>query len=603
MPQFVAFKIGDETIQLDVSSFIDGDALDVESLKVEIACVYFLQLSEEKRSKGLLPVIGHLKCCGKALCSAEPIEDLRHFIYEKNVGIDVIITGWVPKRLMKLYTDNCQKMPEVPNMKLLKKLYNLEVSEDEILISDCALQDLSLSPFLTALQVHRTVAVLDLSHNLLGNETMERLKQIFALSSQKYGSLIVDLHCNRFGPTALFQICECPVILARLEVLNLSQNRLTDACSSYLCAILENCKALYNLNIEACSVTSRTIQKIADTLHEGLVLSHLSIGKNYPISGNAMANLLVRLASLKRFSELSLAGIKLNKAMVDGLCELARSSSLSSLSLGGTQIGVEGAIKLTEALSSGPQELVKLDLSCCGLTSPGIAQICANIASVGSVTELNLNGNSIGGEGCNSLAAILMDQQCCLKCLALNKCNLGLAGVVQIIQALSGNDSLEELHLADNAGVPSETTIQFDLTSTWPKSNADANAAAPEPDCKMNTETDALEVADSEDEDMKGPAFSGQDGSCASSCQKNAFTGCQLIQDLSSAIRLATQLQLLDLSKNRFSGEVIDALYTSWSSSRSGLQAQKHVVTKDHTVHFSTDGKRCCGIKPCCKRD
>lgn len=50
--QFVAFKIGDETIQLDVSSFIDGDALDVESLKVEIACVYFLQLSEEKRSKG-----------------------------------------------------------------------------------------------------------------------------------------------------------------------------------------------------------------------------------------------------------------------------------------------------------------------------------------------------------------------------------------------------------------------------------------------------------------------------------------------------------------------------------------------------------------------
>ena len=38
-------------------------------------------------------MIGHLKCCGKALCSAEPIEDLRHFIYEKNVGIDVIITG------------------------------------------------------------------------------------------------------------------------------------------------------------------------------------------------------------------------------------------------------------------------------------------------------------------------------------------------------------------------------------------------------------------------------------------------------------------------------------------------------------------------------
>lgn len=38
-------------------------------------------------------MIGRLKCCGKALCSADPIADLRHFLYEKNVGIDVIITG------------------------------------------------------------------------------------------------------------------------------------------------------------------------------------------------------------------------------------------------------------------------------------------------------------------------------------------------------------------------------------------------------------------------------------------------------------------------------------------------------------------------------
>lgn len=61
----------------------------------------------------------------------------------------------------------------------------------------------------------------------------------------------------------------------------------------------------------------------------------------------------------------------------------------------------EGAVKLTGALSSRPQELVKLDLSCCGLTSPGITQICANIASIGSVTELNLNGSSIGSEVCH----------------------------------------------------------------------------------------------------------------------------------------------------------------------------------------------------------
>lgn len=37
------------------------------------------------------------------------------------------------------------------------------------------------------------------------------------------------------------QICECSVLFARLEVLNISGNRLTDACGSYLSTMLKNC--------------------------------------------------------------------------------------------------------------------------------------------------------------------------------------------------------------------------------------------------------------------------------------------------------------------------------------------------------------------------
>lgn len=42
------------------------------------------------------------------------------------------------------------------------------MSEDEIIVSDCRLQDLSATPFVNALQAHKTIAVLDISHNLLG---------------------------------------------------------------------------------------------------------------------------------------------------------------------------------------------------------------------------------------------------------------------------------------------------------------------------------------------------------------------------------------------------------------------------------------------------
>lgn len=39
--------------------------------------------------------------------------------------------------------------------------------------------------------------------------------------------------------------------------------------------------ALYSLNIEQCSITSRTIQKISDSLDAESVLEHLSLGTTY----------------------------------------------------------------------------------------------------------------------------------------------------------------------------------------------------------------------------------------------------------------------------------------------------------------------------------
>jgi hypothetical protein len=46
------------------------------------------------------------------------------------------------------------------------------VSEDEIVASDCQLDDLSATPFVNALQAHKTIAVLDISHNVLGKSIL-----------------------------------------------------------------------------------------------------------------------------------------------------------------------------------------------------------------------------------------------------------------------------------------------------------------------------------------------------------------------------------------------------------------------------------------------
>ncbi|KAK8271273.1 hypothetical protein V6Z12_D11G252100 [Gossypium hirsutum] len=602
------FKIDDNKINVAVSSFMAADKISIEPLKVELACLYYLQLPVEKRSKGLLPIIQNMECGGRPLESIENLDSLRNHLM--NVSVDVLINGWIQKRLMKLYIDSCKELCETPNMKLLKKLYVSEV-EDEVNVSECELQDISVIPLLNALHTHKGVALLDLSHNLLGNGTMEKLQRFFSSSGQKYGDLTLDLHCNRFGPTALFQICECPVLFTRLEVLNISGNRLTDACGSYLSTILEKCRALYSLNIERCSITSRTIQKVADALDTESVLSQLFIGHNNPISGNAISSLLGKLAILKRFSEFSLNGLKLSKTVVDGICHLAKTSCLSRLMLEGTAIGTDGALRLTRSLFSSTQEPLKLDLSFCGVASTYIYELNTNAIFISGILELHLGGNPIMQEGGNALSSLLLNPQCCLKVLNLKKCQLGMAGILQIVHALAENESLEELNLANNADTDKRLGILYckpanSSESSQPNhivSEPSLNPCSSKEFDELDPNYNKLEVADSEDDEVRvETAASGFNDSSASSCQRrNSTLECQFIQELSIAIGLAKQLQVLDLSNNGLSVQASEALYNAWSSgSRAGL-SWRHI--KDQIVHLSVEGNKCCRLKSCCKKD
>ncbi|KAK7358853.1 hypothetical protein VNO77_00793 [Canavalia gladiata] len=638
--QYITCQIGNDIIRVEATLCTTGNQLKIDSLKAALACIYYLQFPTEKRSEGLLPIIEHVKCAGRDLESLETAENLKELL--GNNMVEASVDGWIHKRLIKMYIDCCKELSEVPNVKVLKKLYNLEVSDDEIVVSECDLQDLSITPLINALHSQKSFAMLDLSHNLLGNGTMEKLQKVFTASGQSYGDLTLDLHCNRFGPTALFQICECPVLFARLEMLNISGNRLTDACGSYLSTILKNCTgkqhdlklchyeyhfcyllkdadyhippsfyllafccvALCSLNVENCCITSRTIQKIADALDSKSVLAHLCIGHNSPVSGNAIVNLLSKLSTLKRFSELNTSGLKLGKPVVDTLCKLAGTLTFSGLVLGGTGIGTEGAIKLSESLLKGTEELVKLDVSYCGLTSEFVLNVSVNFFT--SILELNLEGNPIMPEGSNALFSLLINPQCCLKVLVLRKCQLGLAGVLHIIEALAENSCLEELNLADNS-VPNEVSaLQCDLSVKSCSQNQEQKLDIIKVDdnqevlCSLNTAYHQLEVADSEDTPARvEAAASGIDDSCASSCQRNSSPECHFTQLFSVAIGKAKNLQLLDLSNNDFSAQAAETFYNSWATLRS-FSSQKHIT--EQVIHFSTKENKCCRVKPCCKK-
>ncbi|XP_010549170.1 PREDICTED: protein TONSOKU-like [Tarenaya hassleriana] len=604
--QKIIFRFESGLQHLLRSCFVN-DKLSMESLKVTLACLYYLELPDEKKTKGLLPIIQDIECGGRI----GPLELYNTLIGSAgSVVIEAFTNGWVHKRLMKLYMDCCQELSETPNMKLLKKLYISEV-EDEVNVSECELQDISAAPLLRSLHVHDTVAMLDLSHNMLGNGSIETLKQLFASSTQRYGALTLDLHCNRFGPTALFQICECPVLFNRLEVLNISRNRLTDACGSYLSTILKSCKALYSLNVEQCSLTSRTIQKIVQALDSETGLSQLYIGYNNPISGNAIQNLLAKLATLRSFAELSMNGVKLSNQVVDSLPRFAKTPSLSRLSLGGSGIGTDGAVKVTESICYQKEEAVKLDLSCSRLSSAFFLKLNSESSLAYSILELNVGGNSITEEGVGALATLLRNPCCSIKTLILNKCQLRLSGILRIIQALSDNKNLEELNLAENAEMDENLALlPFDQPVKESSEEANQNHRTCKPasmageirrleneqhQCKtdMHCEDD-LEVADSEEDEQE------EKSSLINTSALLPPSECYFIRELSVALSMAKHLQVLDLSNNGLSARATETLSWSWSGTRIGL-ALSHV--KDQTVHFYVKGRECCSVKPCCRKD
>lgn len=58
----------------------------------------------------------------------------------------------------------------------------------------------------------------------------------------------------------------------------------------------------------------------------------------------------------------------------------------------------DGALKLMESLSNENQEMLKLDLSFCGLTSDFVGRILEKVYLINGIIELNLGGNPITQE-------------------------------------------------------------------------------------------------------------------------------------------------------------------------------------------------------------
>uniref|UniRef100_A0A7S1N8M4 Uncharacterized protein n=1 Tax=Eutreptiella gymnastica TaxID=73025 RepID=A0A7S1N8M4_9EUGL len=152
------------------------------------------------------------------------------------------------------------------------------------------------------------------------------------------------------------------------------------------------------------------------------------------------------VAASPRLRSLTVKACTLEEAdlvcLLDGVC---RSSALRELALGFTPIGVHsaGAAALGDVVCLAQLERLGLDFT--NLGDHGIQSLAKGLAKSKTLTDLSLKGNHLGDAGVATLAEVLAQSP--LRRLVVSDNNIGPFGVMAFSEALQKAGQLEDLHM------------------------------------------------------------------------------------------------------------------------------------------------------------
>jgi hypothetical protein len=132
---------------------------------------------------------------------------------------------------------------------------------------------------------------------------------------------------------------------------------------------------------------------------------------------------------------------------------LASNTHIEILYLADNRIGDVGATALATVLASPGSVLTTLGLSSNHVGDEGAVALATALSGNGALTALELNGNAeLGDRGVSALAAVLGRPTCAVQQFSCANTGFGSAGVHALAAALTTNQSLWTLDMADAEG-------------------------------------------------------------------------------------------------------------------------------------------------------
>jgi Ran GTPase-activating protein (RanGAP) involved in mRNA processing and transport len=294
--------------------------------------------------------------------------------------------------------------------------------------------------------------VLDIRGNGLEAGDVRKLLKAISFSTT---ISTVDLGSNRLGVDGAQMLAAALERNASVTALNLCNNDIGPEGAHKIAALL----AQPTCGIRMLDLASNRIGgRGAEAIFEGAksntsVLERLSLSSNSVGSSvTAMRALNEMLLAHRALTQLDLRhngipGGLIAATLSDGLASCAR---LAHIGFSGNPIGRDGITpKLCESLSLS-ETLLSLDLSSCGLESPGCIQIAGVIAQSKTLADLNLANNNIDDGGADSVAKVLPHSSR-LTALDLSMNVISVGGASVIMEALQLAPRLTGLSLQGNS--------------------------------------------------------------------------------------------------------------------------------------------------------
>ncbi|CAF3765315.1 unnamed protein product [Rotaria magnacalcarata] len=299
-----------------------------------------------------------------------------------------------------------------------------------------------------ALQMNKTLVVLNLAYNQVGNDGARYLAKLLQnnttlakliLRNQREGYSIEDV--------GAYYLADALKQNQTLTLLDLAGNKIGDTGAKYFADALEKNQTLTILDLESNLIQDDGMKYLLDAVKNNKTLTTLDLSHNQ-LSNDGARYLFEVLKDNKTLENLKLEGNIGNFCtVVSATIQIRNEKTSSRINLQSKKINDDDVRLLADALSNTERKSIELDLSSNEIGDVGAQCLARALQNNKTSTKLSLLHNKIGIIGIQYLFDVAISQ------LDISINSIGDTEMQQIFNLLRNNEAITKLELnANNSG-------------------------------------------------------------------------------------------------------------------------------------------------------